>query len=267
MKQPIQNADAYGYVSPELHVAWHSAQKIVPLLIDMFHPHNVADIGCGIGIWLSAFRKGGVADGHGIDGSWVKPEQLVIPRECFLAGDLNNPKYAVKQLGRKFDMAICLEVAEHLPSQSADELVEALVGLSDLICFSAAIPGQGGYKHINEQWQSYWAQKFLERGFQVFDIIRPQIAGDHKIPFYYRQNVVVYAGPSRIARCVEKSARLLSCSVQPTALDYVVAEHHASRTNPRNYSLSDMARVLPICIWRAVQKRVKQLTANISHER
>jgi hypothetical protein len=151
-----------------------------------------------------------------------------------------------------------LEVAEHLPSQSADELVEALVDLSDLICFSAAVPGQGGYQHINERWQSYWAQKFLERGFQAFDIIRPQIAGDQKIPFYYRQNIVVYAGPSRIAQCLETAAHLVSCSVQPTALDYVVAEHHANRTDPKKYSLRDVASVLPYLIWRAVQKRVRR---------
>ena len=256
MKQPLQTSEAYNYHQSDQHSAWYSAQTIAPLLVEMFQPQSVADIGCGVGIWLLAFHENGVTDVRGIDGCWVKPEYLVVPQKCFQAADLNNPMRAVDRLGQKLDMVVCLEVAEHLPPDCAGELVDALCTVSDLICFSAAIPGQGGYTHINEQWQSYWAQKFADRGFQAFDIVRPQIAADPEIQFYYRQNIMIYAAPSQTTRCLEASARARARAVSPAALDYVVAEHHVLRTDPLNYSIRDVLRVLPHLVWRTVRSRL-----------
>ena len=88
---------------------------------------------------------------------------------------------------------MCLEVAEHLPEQSAKTLVESLCSLSDFILFSAAIPGQGGLHHLNEQWQEYWVVQFKEKGFAAFDCIRPKIWNNSKIQFWYKQNILLFA--------------------------------------------------------------------------
>ncbi|GHA24508.1 hypothetical protein GCM10007989_20220 [Devosia pacifica] len=105
------------------------------------------------------------------------------------------------------DLAISLEVAEHLPASRAKGFVSDLTGIAPAILFSAAVPGQGGVNHINERWQSYWAELFAAHGYRPYDLIRPEIWGDHAIPFWYRQNVLLYlsdahhaADPSRAVR-------------------------------------------------------------------
>ena len=58
------------------------------------------------------------------------------------------------QIDRRFDLALSLEVAEHLPPECGSEFVQTLTDLSSVILFSAAIPFQGGTDHLNEQWPS-----------------------------------------------------------------------------------------------------------------
>lgn len=58
-----------------------------------------------------------------------------IPKGCFRAADLSQPF----QLAEFFDLAICLEVAEHLPKQSAPGFIQSLVRLAPVVLFSAAI--------------------------------------------------------------------------------------------------------------------------------
>jgi hypothetical protein len=89
------------------------------------------------------------------------------------------------ELDRKYDLAICLEVAEHLPVSSAGTLVDSITRASDLILFSAAIPLQTGTHHINEQWQDYWAALFDQRGFVASDIVRPAIWGRPDVRWWY----------------------------------------------------------------------------------
>ena len=46
--------------------------------------------------------------------------------------------------GRTYDLAICVEYAEHLPEARAASFIGDLTKLAPAIAFSAAIPGQGG---------------------------------------------------------------------------------------------------------------------------
>lgn len=113
-----------------------SAEVTVPLLIERFEPRSVVDVGCGTGIWLSVFREHGVADILGIDGPWLSASQRDVPAASFREWNLIEPL----GLGRSFDLALCLEVAEHLPEEAADRFVESLTALAPVIVFSAAIP-------------------------------------------------------------------------------------------------------------------------------
>ncbi len=164
-----------------------SAEKIVPLILDLFHPSSVVDLGCGNGSWLKVFVDKGVTDILGVDGSYVKQEELLIPREKFQATDLEKPL----QIQRKFDLAICLEVGEHLPESSSSTLIASLVKLSDHIVFSAAIPGQRGDRHLNEQPPEYWQQLFQSFGYHTYDVLRPLIWEDPEIFWWYKQNIFV----------------------------------------------------------------------------
>lgn len=168
-----------------------SPKHIVPILIDAFHPNSVVDVGCGIGTFLSVFFENGITDLMGLDGDWVNRDLLSdnIDLSCFTPVDLEQRIV----LNRKYDMAICLEVAEHLTENSADNLIYTLTELSDIVVFSAAIPSQGGQNHINEQWPSYWEKKFNNYGFKMYDVIRQLIWNDNDIFWWYKQNIFIMA--------------------------------------------------------------------------
>ena len=162
-------------------------EKVLPSL------KSTVDIGCGTGTWLANFKKLGVPVVLGYDGKLLDLSLLEISRKSFICQDLTKPIVNPE----KFDLAICLEVAEHLPEQSAKTLVDSLCSLSDFILFSAAIPGQGGLHHLNEQWQEYWVAQFENKGFVAFDYIRPRIWNDSKIQFWYKQNILIFAKSER----------------------------------------------------------------------
>jgi SAM-dependent methyltransferase len=170
-----------------------SAEIIVPILIELFKPFSVIDIGCGLGTWLKVFIDNGIADVLGIDGDHVDMNKLYITKEQFATADLKTEL----NINRKFDLVISLEVAEHLPEESADNFINSLSKLGDIIYFSAAVPFQGGTNHINEQWQSYWAQKFIQRNFLIFDIIRRKVWTNRNVQPCYAQNGIIYINKNR----------------------------------------------------------------------
>src|SRR5262249_19855369 len=150
---------------------------------------SVLDVGCGTGHFLRAFREAGVSDLTGVDGDYVPRDQLVIDARQFLARDLA----AGFDLRRRYDLVVSLEVAEHLPPAAAESFVDSLVRHGSVVLFSAAIPYQGGTAHLNEQWPSYWADRFAQRGYQAYDPIRPAIWRDDAVAWWYRQNILVFA--------------------------------------------------------------------------
>lgn len=157
---------------------------------------SAVDLGCGVGTWLYALEQRGIKDVCGVDGKWVNKSYLKIQKECFVEHDFG--KDPDPGIGRTFDLAISLEVAEHLPSTSAKGFIAMLTSLSDYVLFSAAIPGQTGKGHINEQWPGYWISLFENRGFTGFDCIRKSIWNDKMIPFWYRQNILLFVKNERI---------------------------------------------------------------------
>jgi SAM-dependent methyltransferase len=166
-----------------------SADVTVPLVMTVLKPRSVVDVGCGEGAWLHVFLREGVQRVLGIDGEYVDRDRLLIPSECFLARDLSQP-FALKE---RFDMAVSLEVGEHLPEVSARSFVSSLASCAPVVLFAAAIPGQRGTCHINEQWPQYWAALFSNHGFDCFDVFRKRIWNDERIQWWYRQNMLVYA--------------------------------------------------------------------------
>jgi SAM-dependent methyltransferase len=158
-----------------------SAQVVMRAL--SFAPKSVIDVGCGVGEW-----NNGHADYTGIDYR-VQREALLIPPQRLIECDLNRE---FPQLDRTFDLCLCLEVAEHLKPSRAAGLIHFLCSLSDRVLFSAAIPHQGGNGHVNEQWQSWWADLFAQEGFGSA-WHQPDIRECDEVELWYRQNIVLYA--------------------------------------------------------------------------
>ena len=174
--------------------ARRSARVVVPLILELVHPESVVDVGCGVGAWLAVFRECGVMDIAGLDGKDLDPGLLQIPADRFRVADLTQPL----RLDRRFDLAISLEVAEHLPPECAEGFVESLTRMAPVVMFSAAIPGQGGTHHVNERWPDYWAGLFGTRDYVALDCVRREVWDDENVEYWYAQNTLVFVASDRL---------------------------------------------------------------------
>jgi SAM-dependent methyltransferase len=173
-----------------------SARVVVPLILELCRPNEirrVADVGCGTGGWLHVFAENG-ASVAGFDGDYVDLEKLEISADCFTIIDLNRPE----PLGETYDLVTCLEVGEHLPDEVSVDLVKTLTDAAPVVVFSAAVPGQGGTHHINEQWPVYWAEHFAARGYVGIDCLRHKLLGNPEVEWWYQQNLVIYVNEKKL---------------------------------------------------------------------
>lgn len=152
------------------HFEWY-----VPLREDYFKiadwlrlnlaPTAVLDLGCGNGFFIDRLLSDKIRI-LGIEGSAASLPFLnkrLIPGGVAIL-DVSLPLF----FPFNSDLLICVEVAEHLPSQAADTLMNNIYNhASRWVFFSAATPGQGGHHHLNEQPHEYWIEKFKVRGFEL----------------------------------------------------------------------------------------------------
>lgn len=187
---PKYSADYYETIFEN---AIKSRDEIFKVLIDLgfLKPGmKVLDVGCGIGEFGFEAKEKYAIDYYGVD--------YRTPREKLL---IENHKYAEYDLMSgsefpwmgKFDLVICTEVLEHIDEKYAESAVQLLTKLSDTILFSAAVPGQGGHHHVNEQWQTYWAAIFAVNGFcGNQSLMISMFWNNENVDVWYRQNLVLY---------------------------------------------------------------------------
>lgn len=202
----------------------YAAQQVLERVADIVPPiHSAVDVGCGVGTWLSVLRARGVQTVQGYDGDWVDPALLEIPVDCFESRDLTA---IIAPPDERYDLAMSLEVAEHLPESAARTFVQSLTHQADFVLFSAAIPHQGGRHHVNEQWLEYWAELFRDFDYTGVDALRPALWHDNGIQTWYRQNTVLFVKQSRLkdlATDLECTAPLPVSMVHPAAYEQKIA--------------------------------------------
>ena len=169
--------------------ARRSAKVLIGLLNGWIAPQSVLDLGCGRGVWLDEWHAAGASRVLGVDGDYVNRDTLAIDASSFHAADLTSPL----DFATRFNLAQSLEVGEHLPTAASDALVDSLCAGSDRVLFSAAVVGQGGEFHVNEQPLSFWQEKFAARGYRAYDCLRPHLQGNTDVEPWYRYNAVFYA--------------------------------------------------------------------------
>ena len=185
----LQDLYTPGFYSDQIEGSLQSAQCIVPFVLQHLPDlKSVVDFGCGTGAWLKLFSTNGVKRIKGLDGGALDPDQYLIAPSDRHSVDLSQPI----ALDENFDLAISLEVAEHIDEDKANVFIGNMCAASRTILFGAAIPGQGGHHHVNERWASYWHDKFQQRGYRAFDVIRPFFWNDDRITWWYRQNMLIY---------------------------------------------------------------------------
>jgi SAM-dependent methyltransferase len=258
---PIGQLYTHGYHENLQNRARNSAREIAPLLMELLRPASVVDVGCGLGSWLRVFQENGVNDILGIDGDYVRLEDLEIAREQFCQFDLGCPL----RLERRFDLVVSLEVAEHLPPDSAEVFVESLSRLGPVVLFSAAIPEQGGRQHVNEQWPAYWSALFQAQGFVCIDCLRSRIWNNPKVAYWYKQNTLLFVGGdflrSSRGQALRDKLKVTIEDFEPVSANYTEATASAplSLVHPIKYSevverLKEQTRVAQLYI--AERKRL-----------
>ena len=209
----------------------HAARRVISAVRSILAVRSVLDVGCACGTWLREWQAQTVGDVIGLDGDYVDRSKLEIDLPCFIVHDLAAPF----NLGRLFDLVQSLEVAEHLSSARAATFVEDLVAHAPAVLFSAATPGQGGENHLNEQPGAYWQALFLRHDFVGIDCLRPLLAGDTRIPSWYRYNLILYVARGNLER------------LDPFALQFqLIGEQQVTDCSPFGYRLRKrFVRCLP----------------------
>jgi SAM-dependent methyltransferase len=146
-------------------------------------PSSYLDLGSGTGAMVNCARKLG-SDAYGVD-------LINGPEHWFLHHDLTQPlnvgvNMATGKHRTDFDLITCLEVAEHLPLDSHETLVDTIArhlrpmpnmeDASGYLLFSAAPPGQRGEHHIGCRPAHEWRGMFHERGISYREDLTRQIA-------------------------------------------------------------------------------------------
>jgi SAM-dependent methyltransferase len=227
-----------------------SARKIVPCVLELVHPRSVVDVGCGVGAWLKIFGEFGIRDLIGVDAPYVPHEALRFDASRFVAADLTQPL----KLGRRFDLAVSLEVGEHLRAEYARTLVASLTDLAPVVLFSAAPPGQGGIDHVNEQWPTYWAALFATHGYSPIDAIRDRVWDDPDVDWWYRQNTLLFASAHAKEAIGSWSPDPLRRTVHP---DWIAG----LEAKIREPSLRALAVAFPGALKRSAQYRLRKRTS------
>ena len=116
-------------------------------------PKTMIDYGAGDGWWSHTFKQIGADTCFAVELDDIAQEHIP-PDVYFKQHDLREPLDVL----HRFDLVMCLEVAEHIPKQQAhNNLIPTLArSTGNVLIFSAAQPGQPGTGHINLQPLSYW---------------------------------------------------------------------------------------------------------------
>ena len=169
-----------------------------------FEYSSVKDVGCGNGAWLRSTLKNnsikfrvGYDIISAIENSYKFQNESIEFREI----DLESTSYSLVES----DLSLCLEVAEHLSSDSAVRLINNICSNTKYVIFSGATPGQGGYNHINEQKIEYWISLFEFNNFMAVDLFREDLKNISKIPSFYRNNILLFISKTELDQLNKQS--------------------------------------------------------------
>lgn len=194
-------ADRHGLVGPDevypvdyylkrKRNPWRTeANHVGEVLNDQFAPRSVIDFGCAVGAHLEPFHEAGI-EVRGVEGSKKAIEHAVIPQRKIVHHDLRE-KY---DASRTYDLALSIEVAEHIPEKFSDTYVSTICEAGDVVVITAAPPGQGGTHHVNEQPPTYWIDKFEERGHTYDDELTESLSNSFEVDNsdWVKNNLLVF---------------------------------------------------------------------------
>jgi SAM-dependent methyltransferase len=154
--------------------------------------HDLIDVGAGSGAYAAAAARHG-AHVVALERSRAGRAMAALQRVSSAPFDLRD----ATPPPHRADLAYCFEVAEHLPPDLGERLVEFLAAAAPLVVFTAAHPGQGGYGHVNEQPRAYWRERFGSAGMAPLpdaeDALRAAFAANGvRAPWFFDNLMVLH---------------------------------------------------------------------------
>jgi ubiquinone/menaquinone biosynthesis C-methylase UbiE len=224
-----------------------TAQEISELVGALFEPSNMIDIGCGDGVWSKTFLN---------DFPKIAVTAVDLPEAQFkfLSRDSKNISIVRRNFEQEvnlpdevYDLAICVEVLEHLELQTAEKIMDYIATHSRFAIVSGATRGQGGTHHINENDQDYWVDSMRKRGMVAFDVVRPKLQKKDGIPSYYKNNIFLYIGTDLTQdhsanQILQKLESLPSFDFQDTRNIFLRVIHYLLRNVSPSY-ITSIARM------------------------
>ena len=123
---------------------------------------SVIDVGCGVG-WSTKWFKDNGCTVRGIEGLQeaidASPVKQQLRKHDYADGPYTPPKGARKY----YDLCWSCEFVEHVEEKFADNFIETFK-CAKYIAMTHAVPGQGGFHHVNEQPSPYWVHKMRQHG-------------------------------------------------------------------------------------------------------
>lgn len=145
---------------------------------------SIVDYGCGIGSYL----QGAYEYGADIKGYEISEDARVYTNES-IQPFIEYKNFLTLNKIDRYDVCICIEVAEHIDNHNSRKLVDILTMTSDYIVFSAAPPGQEGTGHINCQDHEFWCGLFEKKGFRLKT---KKLESWSSAPDYVLKNLMVF---------------------------------------------------------------------------
>jgi len=139
--------------------------------VTTFRPRSVLDIGCGEGHAVRYFTNSLLVSAVGIDGSRQALAQSVCPSLCHHHDFRSGPWLS----DQTFDLVWSCEVFEHIDERFVSNIMETVITAAPrYILFTAALPFQRGYHHVNCRNSVYWLKHFSDIGF----FLSPELTED-----------------------------------------------------------------------------------------
>ena len=139
---------------------FHGHDESLALALASFFPKDerIWDFGCGIGFYCRTLSEAGF-DVIGVEGT--KGISEIAEFSPIIEADLTNT-----ELWFSPGSVLSLEVGEHIPQNRQHDFLNLISdSTSHRAILSWAIPGQGGYHHLNEQSNAVIIEAMKSRGF------------------------------------------------------------------------------------------------------
>ncbi len=154
---------------------------------------SVVDFGCSIGSFLEgAMESGATVKGFEYAYESAKP---YIPKKVGKHIEKGNVGQIINC--GSFDLAMSVEVAEHILPEESDNFVENLTkSATKFILLTAAPPTQRGSLHINLQTYEFWLDKITSKGWlldnNTIEEMRMEIPKIALTPKHLRRNLMLF---------------------------------------------------------------------------